>query len=112
MNEMDLAALFDINARTMPASILAIVAGGSSITTKHGLTVISTDRIYPEKIDELHVLKQNDESAKQTSRFKNADLIYYDSQPGSYIIDVCLKGIKEEYGQAFSNFVKVTLDYN
>ncbi len=112
MNEMDLAALFDINARTMPASILAVVTEGNSITTKHGLTIISTDRINSGKINELHVLKQSEESEKQVSQFKNADIIHYDNQSGSYIIDVCLKGIKEEYGNAFSNFVKLTLDYN
>ena len=112
MNEMDLAALFDINARTMPASILAIVAEGSSIITKHGLTVISIDKINPGKIDELHVLKQNEVSEKQITRFKNADVISYDNRQGGYIIDICLRGIKKEYGTAFSNFVKLTLDYN
>ena len=112
MNEMDLAALFDINARTMPASILAIVTEGNSITTKHGLTVISIDQINHGKIDELHVLKQSEVSEKQITQFKNADVIYYDNRQGGYIIDVCLKGIKEEYGTAFSNFVKLTLDYN
>ena len=112
MNEMDLAALFDINARTMPASVVAIVAEGNSITTKHGLTIVSTDKINPGKVDELHVLKQNDVSEKQASQFKNADVIYYDDRQGSYIIDVCLKRIKENYGESFSNFVKLTLDYN
>ena len=112
MNEMDLAALFDINARTMPASILAIVAEGTSVTTKHGLTVVSIDKINPGKIDELHVLKQNEVSEKQVTRIKNADVIYYDNRQGGYIIDICLRGIKEEYGTAFSNFVKLTLDYN
>lgn len=111
-NEMDLAALFDINARTMPASIVAIVGEGNSITTKHGLTVISIDKINPGKIDELHVLKQGQVSKKQLSQFKNADVIYYDNRQGSYIIDFCLKGIEEEYGTTFSNFVKLTLDYN
>lgn len=112
MNEMDLAALFDINARTMPASILGIVAVGNSITTKHGLTIVSTDNINPGKIDELHVLKQSGVSEKQVAQFKNADMIYYDDRQGSYIIDVCLRGIKETYGEAFTNFVKLTLDYN
>ena len=112
MNEMDLAALFDINARTMPASILAIVAEGNSIITKHRLTIVSTDKITPGRIDELHVLKQNDVSEKQVSQFKNADVIYYNDRQGSYIIDVCLKRIKENYGESFSNFVKLTLDYN
>ncbi len=112
MNEMELAALFDINARTLPASILAIVTEGNSITTKYGLTILSTDKIDPGKIDELHVLKQNDACSKQAAQFKNADVIYYDNQPGSYIIDICLKRIKEEYGKAFSNFVRLTLDYN
>ena len=112
MNEMDLAALFDINARTMPASILAIVTDGNSITTKHGLTVISMDKINPGKIDELHVLKQSKVSEKQISLFKKADVIYYDAGQGGYIIDVCLRGIKKNYGESFSNFVKLTLDYN
>src|SRR5688572_3591604 len=112
MSEMDLAALFDINARTMPASILAVVAEGNSITTKHGLTIVSIDKINPGKIDELHVLKQNEVSEKQITQFKNADVIYYDNLQSDYIIDVCLKGIEEEYGKAFSNFVKLTLDYN
>ena len=112
MNEMDLAALFDINARTMPASVVAIVADGNSITTKHGLTIVSTDKINPGTVDELHVLKQNDVSEKQASQFKNADVIYYDDRQGTYIIDVCLKRIKENYGESFSNFVKLTLDYN
>lgn len=112
MNEMDLAALFDINARSMPASILAIVAWGNSITTKHGLTVVSIDKINPGKIDELHVLRQSEVSEEQITQYKNADIIYYDNRQGDYIIDICLKGIKEEYGTAFSNFVKLTLDYN
>lgn len=112
MNEMDLAALFDINARTMPASILAVVTEDNSITTKHGLTIISTDKIKPGGIDELHVLKQDEVSEMPISQFKNADIIYYENQQSSYIIDVCLKGIKEEYGIGFSNFVKLTLDYN
>jgi transcriptional regulator GlxA family with amidase domain len=112
MSEMDLAALFDINARTMPLYIAGIGANGDRITTKHGLTIISTDKINPEKIDELHVSGKDDVSQRQLARFKNADVIYYDNQQGSYIIDVCLKVIKEEYGQAISDFVRLTLDYN
>src|SRR5688572_1145568 len=112
MNEMDLAALFDINARAMPSSILGIVAEGNSITTKHGLTVISTDKIDPGKIDELHVLKQDKGSQTQIAQLKNTDVIYYDNRQNDYIIDVCLKGIKKNYGQAFYDFVRLTLDYN
>jgi hypothetical protein len=88
------------------------VTEGNSITTKHGLTIISTDKIKPGGVDELHVLKQDEVSEMPISEFKNADIIYYENQQGSYIIDVCLKGIKEEYGIGFSNFVKLTLDYN
>ena len=112
MNEMDLAALFDITARTMPASILAVIARGNSITTKHGLTVVSIDKIKPGKIDELHILKQSEVPEKQVGQYKNADVIYYDNRQGGYIVDICLRAIKEEYGTGFSNFVKLTLDYN
>lgn len=111
MNEMDLAALFDINARTMPLSISGIVPKGDRITTKHGLTIISTDKMVPGKIDELHVLRRDNISEKQSKQFSNADVMYYDPHE-RYIINAVLEGIRKEYGQAFHNFVKLTLDYN
>lgn len=111
VNEMDLAAVIDVGARSLPWSILSIAGNKGTITTKHGLTVISTDKINPGKIDELHVLEQNSISRKEISKFKNSEIIYYDARD-SYIVDFILEGIRENYGQDFSNFVKLTLDYN
>jgi transcriptional regulator GlxA family with amidase domain len=112
VSELELAAVFDIYARTMPSSIRGIITNGKTITTKHGLTVLSTGRISPGKIDELHILNHADSIAGQPEQFRNTRIISYDNQSGKYIVDVCLNAISQEYGHSFHRFVKLTLDYN
>jgi hypothetical protein len=111
-NEMDLAAVYDTYNRTLPESVQSIIQYGYSITTLHGLTDLSTDKIVPEQIDELHLLPHENITQTQLTLFKNARLVSYDSNTKDYIINVCLAKIKKEYGQSFQRFVKVTLDYN
>lgn len=111
-NEMDLAAVYDTYNRTLPASVQSIIQYGHSITTLHGLTILSTDKIIPGKIDELHLLPHETITQEQLAIFKNAKLVSYESNTKDYIINVCLARIKKEYGQLFQTFVKTTLDYN
>lgn len=108
VSEMELGAIFDVYARTMPSAILTIIQGDNSITTKHGLTVLSIDKIEPEDIDELHVLGEN---GSEYSAFKNAEVITYLDQE-NYILETYLNAIQKDYGTGFQNFVKLTLDYN
>lgn len=112
VSEMELGAVFDIYARTLPSSIVGVMPESNTITTRHGLTVLSTDKIIPDEIDELHILIPGEVSEKQLEPFKNAQVISYETQNRNYIIDVCLDEIKEEYGYSFQKFVKLTLDYN
>jgi hypothetical protein len=112
VNEMELATVYDTYNRALPESVQSIIQDGNSITTKHGLTVLSMDKIVPEQIDQLHLLQHETITQAQLAMFKNAELISYDSNSKDYIIDVCVAEIKKEYGQSFQNYVKITLDYN
>ena len=112
VNEMELATIYDIYNRTLPASVESIIQHGNSITTRHGLTILSMDKIIPDQIDQLHLLSGETLTRSQLAAFKNAEVISYDIKTNDYIINVCLAEIKKEYGQSFQNFVKVTLDYN
>jgi putative intracellular protease/amidase len=111
-NEMDLAAVYDTYNRTLPESVQSFIQDGHSITTRHGLVVLPTDKIDPREIDELHLLPHETINPAQLVLFKNAGLVSYDNNKQDYILDICLARIKKEYGQAFQKYVKATLDYN
>lgn len=112
VNEMEMAAVYDTYNRALPQRVQTIIIDGNSITTRYGLTLLSTDAIIPDHIDQLHLLQNNAMTQKRLHVFKHAQVISYDNYTNDYILDVCLDEIKKEYGQTFYDFVKVTLDYN
>jgi hypothetical protein len=113
INELDLAAVFDAYSRSLPSSIQGVILNGSNtIITKYGLTVISTDSVIANELDELHILNPENITGLQLASFKAARWISNYNSSENYILDNCLMIIKEEYGASFQNFVKRTLDYN
>jgi putative intracellular protease/amidase len=113
VDEFQLAAVLDTYHRTFPGSIETFLRGGESITTKHGLTVIPTgDFQQIKKLDELHVLRPDTLSKTDKETFANTTLVQYNASDKVYIIDRCLKRIKDQYGDKFENIVRLLLDYN
>lgn len=111
VNEIDLAAVFDIYSRTIPASIIGVNADDIPVTTKHGLIVLPKSKLIPGEIDELHVLRPGEDTNIFLAGFSNTEIINY-QEAGEYIVDICLNKIRKDYGSSFQNFVSLTLDYN
>ena len=111
VNEMVLAAVFDVYSRSLPGCIRSYAAGKKYITTQHGLTVL-TDSSLQGDMDEIHFLASSGARFVNGDEFKNAVPVFYPGKDPEYIIDKCLDRIKKDYGQGFCDFVKRTLDYN
>lgn len=111
VSEMDLGAVFDIYARSMPSAILAVPGDDNMIRTKHGLRVITMDSVYANEVDELHVLHGEGVSGRLRKKFNKTKWVEYDNK-NKYIIDFCLEKIRSQYSEGFTEFVKLTLDYN
>jgi hypothetical protein len=113
IDEFRLAGALDTYHRTFPGSIETFSTGGKSIITKHGLTVIPTgDFKQIKKLDELHVLMPASLRKSEESAFTNTTLVKYSASDREYIIDLCLKRIKDQYGDKFENITRLLLDYN
>ena len=46
------------------------------------------------------------------SAFANTTLVKYSGSDKEYIIDLCLKRIKDQYGDKFENITRLLLDFN
>jgi len=112
ISEFDLAAVLDCYYRSFPSSIDTFIVGGSTVTSKYGLTLLATGDANNNSSTELHVLMPEKFSETEKSLFKNAQFVTYDKQEQQYMIDACLKRISALYGNEFGSFVKLMLDYN
>lgn len=111
VSEFDLAGIFDSYNRTLPSSIKAFLANGTTVTSKFGLTLIPTGDWRSANIDELHVIKPRSLSQQDLLKFKNAEIVSYQHDE-NYIINTCLERISKEYGDQFQKLVRTALDYN
>lgn len=48
----------------------------------------------------------------EESAFANTTVAKYKASDKEYIIDLCLKRIKDQYGDKFENITRLLLDYN
>ena len=112
ISEFELAAILDCYSRSYPSSLDTFIVGGSTVTSKYGLTLLATGDAKTNACTELHVLMPENISEIEQQLFKNAQFIKYDKHEKQYIIDVCLKRISAMYGNDFGSFVKLMLDYN
>jgi putative intracellular protease/amidase len=112
INELALAGVLDTYHRTFPASHESVVARGSSVRSKYGLTLFPTAKIDTLKLDELHVLMPETFLKMEAKKFVETDVVEYHLRRNQYIIDTCLQRISEQYGDSFANIAKLLLDYN
>lgn len=112
MDEFEMASIIETYGRTFPASFTTFNLNDSTIHTKYGLTLINTGKARLKGLDEVHFLKSYSFPKVAGSNFNNAKIICYDTIQQQYPIDICLKRINEQYGTRFSEFVKISLDYN
>lgn len=113
MDEFALASVLDTYHRTFPGSIETFSTDGNTVTTKHGLTIIpGGNTISIKNLDELHVLNESLLRKTDQALFGNTVLVKYNSSDKEYLINQCLKRIRQQYGAKFENVVRALLDYN
>lgn len=111
LNELKFASILDTYSRTWPKEYKTFTLQDSIVKTQYGLTFIHTgDNIINPKMDEVHVIMPEFITPQDETYFKGFELVK--QNPNEYPIDQCLNRIKQQYGDHFSNIVKVTLDYN
>lgn len=111
-NEFQLASILDTYSRTLPAGFESHILNGTTVKTKYGLTLVSTQQTELNTLSELHVLNPGSLSKEEFSSMGNADVVSYTNSQIGYPIDVCVKRITTQYGSKFANAAKVMLDYN
>ncbi|MCF6132761.1 DJ-1/PfpI family protein [Flavobacterium wongokense] len=112
ISELRLAAVLDSYHRTFPSALGTVTANGNPITSKYGLTIIPTNRLSDQELDELHILVPEKLTGSDNSLLKGIPLIKYSPAANQYIINECLQRIQEQYGQKFENITRLLLDYN
>lgn len=112
INEFDMATILELYGRTFPASFKTCILNGSAVTTKYGLTLISTGDSRMNRLDELHVVMPGFHARPDASYFKHTKIITYSDSRDKYLVNTCLERIGKQYGRRFENFVKISLDYN
>lgn len=111
-NEFQLASILDTYSRTLPAGFESHILHGTTVKTKYGLTLVSTQQTELNTLSELHVLNPESLSKEEFSSMGNADVVSYTNSQIGYPIDICVKRITTQYGSKFANVTKVMLDYN
>lgn len=112
INEFAMASLIDTYGRTFPATFQTFIMNDSTIRTMHGLTVIHKGKNNLRKLHELHVPMPETFSTAAGSYFGKIRIIRYENSSRDYLFDVYLNRIAKLYGSKYSNFVKISLDYN
>ncbi len=113
IDEFCLAAVLDTYHRTFPLSIKTFSFNGGTIKSMHNLTLLPTgDFNEIEKLDEMHILDQNTQTPLQNKKLEKIPQVHYGTDRDKYIIDLCLKRIRGQYGTAFESNVRQLLDYN
>jgi putative intracellular protease/amidase len=112
INEFELGSLLDVYSRTLPKSLKSFTIDNKPLKSKHGLTLLPSGNLQHDQVDEIHVLNPAALSATDERKFPKAIVKNYSTAKKQYIINVCLENIERLYGRKFTNFVKLTLDYN
>ena len=112
IDEFTMAGIAETYSRSFPAAFSIFSLNSTAIRTKYGLTLLSTAGIGNSRFDELHMPLSRTLSLQEMEYFKNTTIIRYTDQQSQYLIDVCIKRIAAQYGERFSNFIKISLDYN
>jgi len=112
INEFAMAAILDTYSRTFPASFRTYILHDSTVDTKYGLKLIYTGKNETEGLKELHLLTPGSLTSEGALLFKDAKMVRYDPTQQEYLFNICFKRIEEQYGHAFKEFVKISLDYN
>lgn len=112
VNELQLASILDTYGRTFPARFEAHVYSGTTVKTKYGLTMVSTQQSKINALSELHVINQEALSNEALSAFGKTNIVGYANPQTGYPIDICVKRIASQYGNKFANVSKIMLDYN
>lgn len=111
LNELRFASILDTYSRTYPKEYKTFTLHDSIVKTQYGLTFIHTgDNIINTKMNEVHVIMPEFLTKEDEAYFKGFEMVKQNSH--DYSIDQCLDRIKNQYGNHFSNIVKITLDYN
>jgi putative intracellular protease/amidase len=111
-NELQLASILDIYSRTFPASLETFILNGTSIRTKYGLTIVSTQNIDPTNLNELHILNPETLLKEESALLAKVEIVSYNNSKDEYPFDICLKRISLRYGSSFAVVPKIMLDYN
>lgn len=111
INEFQLSGIIDTYNRTFPKSICSFSADNRPVKSRYGLTLIPTGITSTAKLDELHIIDTS-ASAYKESGILSKTIIHYSTFNQEYIIDQCLKRIRNEYGKRFEHIVRLMLDYN
>ncbi|MEO8085207.1 MAG: DJ-1/PfpI family protein [Bacteroidota bacterium] len=112
VNELELASVLDTYGRTFPARFEALILHGTTVKTRYGLTLVSTQNNNLDDLSELHIVNQQTLAKEDASLLKNVNVVRYDNSFIEYPIDVCIKRIATQYGCKFAGVAKVMLDYN
>ncbi|MGB3078683.1 MAG: DJ-1/PfpI family protein [Saprospiraceae bacterium] len=111
-NEFLLASILDTYSRTFPARFEAHILTGSTVKTKYGLTIVSTQQNEIKTLNELHVLNPEALTKQELSSWGKVNVISYANAQSGYPIDEIGKRIASQYGSKFANVTKIMLDYN
>ncbi|ULQ50757.1 DJ-1/PfpI family protein [Flavihumibacter fluvii] len=112
MNEFAMASMIDTYNRTFPASFKTYILKDTTISTRYGLSLIHTGNNSMKGLDELHVMMPGTWSETAESTLEKINIVRYDNLQHQYLFDAYFKRIREQYGDQFEKFVKISLDYN
>lgn len=112
INEFSLAAILDTYTRTFPYTEETVLAEGTFVKSKYGLTLYPTSDKSNLQLDELHVLSPENFSTEDFKKFNAASIVNYNLSKNQYIFNTCLARISNQYNSQFKNITKVLLDYN
>jgi putative intracellular protease/amidase len=111
-DELQLAAILDVYSQTFPAGYETHILNGTTIRTKFGLTLVSTQNNDASNVDELHVLHPKTLTKEESGSLKEVKVVSYDNSLNEYPFDVCLNRIAAQYGKSFARVAGIMLDYN
>lgn len=111
LNELKFASIVDTYGRTYPKEFKTFTLQDSIFKSKYGLTLIHTggNTINP-KMDEVHVIMPELLTKNDEEYFKGFELVKQNDT--EYPMDQCISRISNQFGEHYTNIVKLTLDYN
>ena len=79
VNEFQLASILDIYSRTFPARLETYILNGTSIKTKYGLTLVSTQNNDTANLNEIHILNPEILSKDESTSLAKVKIVSYDN---------------------------------